>query len=89
MRWQQSRAKMTLPQLLPIPLTKTSMKPRISSISVAQDGDHALLIAETGQVYFVGTSHRGEEGEGMYFTGLNCYLQLYKFVYFVYVIVTV
>ena len=46
------------PEILPLP---TSSK--ISYLSVAKDAGHALLIAENDEVYFVGTAHRGEDGE--------------------------
>ncbi|XP_076822444.1 E3 ubiquitin-protein ligase MYCBP2-like isoform X2 [Clavelina lepadiformis] len=50
--------KVTSPELLPIPTQS-----KINHIAVASDGDHAILITESGSVYFTGTAHRGEDGE--------------------------
>ena len=50
--------KVVNPEILPLPTTS-----KISHVSVAGDASHAILIAETGEVYFVGTSSRGEDGE--------------------------
>ena len=37
--------------------------PKITHISLGHDGLHALLVAEDGSVYFVGTARRGEDGD--------------------------
>jgi len=55
---QGKSKKVQHPEILPLP---TSSK--IANISVAKDAGHAILIAETGEVYFVGMAHRGEDGE--------------------------
>ena len=36
---------------------------KISDFSVGHDGQHALLLAEDGSVYFVGTAKKGEDGD--------------------------
>ena len=56
--YQGKSKKVQHPEILPLP---TSSK--INHISVAKDAGHAVLIAENGEVYFVGTAHRGEDGE--------------------------
>ncbi|GFN82142.1 E3 ubiquitin-protein ligase mycbp2-like, partial [Plakobranchus ocellatus] len=37
--------------------------PKIVHISLGHDGLHALLVAEDGSVFFVGTARRGEDGD--------------------------
>nr|CAB3264102.1 E3 ubiquitin-protein ligase MYCBP2 [Phallusia mammillata] len=44
----------------PLPLSSGA---KISHISVAPDGGHAILITDAGVTFFVGTSRRGEDGE--------------------------
>lgn len=44
-----------------LPITKS---PKITSFAVGHDGQHALLVAEDGSVFFVGTPKRGEDGDG-------------------------
>jgi len=39
--------------------------PRIVQCSVGHDGQHCLLVADDGSVFFVGVSRRGEDGESM------------------------
>ena len=36
---------------------------RIVHCSVGHDGEHGLLVADDGAVYFVGVARRGEDGE--------------------------
>lgn len=60
--FQQSK-KPSRPALLGIPRS-----PKIKHISAAPNGDHALLVADTGEVFFVGTSSRGEDGLMSMFT---------------------
>lgn len=43
---------------LPIPKT-----PRIIQVAVGHEGIHAVLVADDGAVYFVGTPRRGEDGD--------------------------
>lgn len=43
-----------------LPITKS---PKIVQYSVGHDGLHALLVAEDGSVFFVGTARRGEDGD--------------------------
>ena len=48
--------------------------PRIIQCSVGHDGQHCLLVADDGSVFFVGVARRGEDGES---TGSLCkYLTL-------------
>ena len=37
--------------------------PRIIQCSVGHDGQHCLLVADDGSVFFVGVARRGEDGE--------------------------
>lgn len=37
--------------------------PKIVHIALGHDGLHALMVAEDGSVYFVGTARRGEDGD--------------------------
>ena len=37
--------------------------PRIIQCSVGHDGQHCLLVADDGSVFFVGTARRGEDGD--------------------------
>ncbi|XP_059170813.1 E3 ubiquitin-protein ligase MYCBP2-like isoform X4 [Physella acuta] len=37
--------------------------PKMNHIALGHDGLHALLVAEDGSVYFVGTARRGEDGD--------------------------
>ncbi|XP_035827428.1 E3 ubiquitin-protein ligase MYCBP2 isoform X3 [Aplysia californica] len=37
--------------------------PKITHIALGHDGLHALMVAEDGSVYFVGTARRGEDGD--------------------------
>ncbi|XP_014287849.1 E3 ubiquitin-protein ligase MYCBP2 isoform X3 [Halyomorpha halys] len=37
--------------------------PKISQVVAGHDGLHAVLVAEDGSVYFVGTARRGEDGD--------------------------
>lgn len=37
--------------------------PKVNHIALGHDGLHALLVAEDGSVYFVGTARRGEDGD--------------------------
>jgi len=37
--------------------------PRITQCSVGHDGQHCLLVADDGSVFFVGVARRGEDGE--------------------------
>ncbi|XP_054723026.1 E3 ubiquitin-protein ligase MYCBP2-like [Uloborus diversus] len=43
-----------------LPITKS---PKIIQYSVGHDGQHAILIAEDGSAFFVGTARRGEDGD--------------------------
>ena len=43
-----------------LPVTKS---PRFLSIHVGHEGGHALLLADDGSVFFVGTARRGEDGD--------------------------
>ncbi|ESO93790.1 hypothetical protein LOTGIDRAFT_153260, partial [Lottia gigantea] len=43
-----------------LPITKS---PKIVQISMGHDGLHALMVAEDGSLFFVGTAKRGEDGE--------------------------
>ncbi|XP_055893471.1 E3 ubiquitin-protein ligase MYCBP2-like isoform X4 [Biomphalaria glabrata] len=43
-----------------LPITKS---PKIIHIALGHDGLHALLVADDGTVYFVGTARRGEDGD--------------------------
>ena len=43
-----------------LPITKS---PKISQVAVGHEGQHALLVAEDGSVFFVGTPRRGEDGD--------------------------
>ncbi len=40
-----------------------SRAPRVSQTAVGHDGQHALILGETGEVFFVGTARRGEDGD--------------------------
>jgi len=44
-----------------LPIVKS---PKIVQYSIGHDATHALLVAEDGSVFFVGTSKRGEDGDG-------------------------
>lgn len=37
--------------------------PKICQVVAGHDGLHAVLVAEDGSVYFVGTARRGEDGD--------------------------
>jgi len=37
--------------------------PRIVQCSVGHDGQHCLLVADDGSVFFVGAARRGEDGD--------------------------
>nr|CAD7200761.1 unnamed protein product [Timema douglasi] len=43
-----------------LPITKS---PKISHVAVGHEGLHAVLVAEDGSVFFVGTARRGEDGD--------------------------
>ncbi|KAK6172343.1 hypothetical protein SNE40_016020 [Patella caerulea] len=43
-----------------LPITKS---PKITQISMGHEGQHALMVAEDGSLFFVGTAKRGEDGE--------------------------
>ena len=43
-----------------LPITKS---PKVAQYSVGHEGQHALLVAEDGSVFFVGTAKRGEDGD--------------------------
>ncbi len=43
-----------------LPITKS---PKIVQLSVGHEGQHALLVAEDGSVFFVGLDRRGEGGD--------------------------
>ena len=43
-----------------LPITKS---PKIVHLSVGHEGQHALLVAEDGSVFFVGLDRRGEGGD--------------------------
>lgn len=49
------------PEPLPLP---SGVK--ISHMAVAPEGGHGVMISDSGEVYFVGTSKRGEDGEGWF-----------------------
>ncbi|XP_041356631.1 E3 ubiquitin-protein ligase MYCBP2-like isoform X3 [Gigantopelta aegis] len=38
--------------------------PKIVQIAMGHDGQHALMVSEDGSIFFVGTSRRGEDGDG-------------------------
>ena len=37
--------------------------PKINQVTVGHEAQHALLLAEDGSVFFVGTPRRGEDGD--------------------------
>ena len=37
--------------------------PKICSVSVGHEGQHAVLLADDAAVYFVGTAKKGEDGD--------------------------
>ena len=43
-----------------LPITKS---PKIVQVATGHDGQHALLVAEDGSVFFAGTPRRGEDGD--------------------------
>lgn len=43
-----------------LPITKS---PKITQVVTGHEGLHALMVAEDGSVFFVGTSRRGEDGD--------------------------
>lgn len=43
-----------------LPITKS---PKIVQVVTGHEGLHALMVAEDGSVFFVGTSRRGEDGD--------------------------
>lgn len=43
-----------------LPITKS---PKIVQFSVGHEGQHAILVAEDGSVFFVGLDRRGEGGD--------------------------
>ena len=43
-----------------LPITKS---PKVVQYSMGHEGQHALLVAEDGSVFFVGTAKRGEDGD--------------------------
>ena len=43
-----------------LPITKS---PKIVQYAAGHEGQHALLVAEDGSVFFVGTPKRGEDGD--------------------------
>ena len=45
---------------LELPITKS---PKIIQCSVGHEGQHAIIIAEDGSTFFVGTPRRGEDGD--------------------------
>lgn len=56
-----------------LPITKS---PKIAQVAVGHEGQHALLVAEDGSVFFVGTPRRGEDGD----TSLCMYREDLKFL---------
>lgn len=38
--------------------------PRIVHLAVGHEGQHAILVADDGSAFFVGTARRGEDGDG-------------------------
>lgn len=43
-----------------LPITKS---PKIVHVAVGHESLHAILLAEDGSVFFVGTARRGEDGD--------------------------
>ncbi len=44
-----------------LPITKS---PKVVQFSVGHEGQHSLLVADDGSVFFVGLDRRGEGGDG-------------------------
>ncbi len=44
-----------------LPITKS---PKIVHVAMGHDGQHVLLVAEDGSVFFAGTPRRGEDADG-------------------------
>jgi len=43
-----------------LPVTKS---PKLSHVAVGHEGLHAVLVADDGAVFFMGTARRGEDGD--------------------------
>ena len=43
-----------------LPITKS---PKVAQVATGHDGQHALIVAEDGATFFVGTPRRGEDGD--------------------------
>ena len=46
--------------------------PRIATIAVGHEGQHAILVSDEGSAFFVGTAKRGEDGDSSKY--LLCFL---------------
>ena len=44
-----------------LPITKS---PKIVQVAMGHDGQHVLLLAEDGSIFFAGTPRRGEDADG-------------------------
>ncbi len=40
-----------------------SRAPRVNQFAVGHDGQHVLILGESGEVFFAGTARRGEDGD--------------------------
>lgn len=56
-----------------LPITKS---PKILQVATGHEGQHALLVAEDGSVFFVGTPRRGEDGDNSSCMLFSCLLIL-------------